>query len=101
MNKTGFIQELQNRTEYTEQQCIVINSVLEDHFIFRKKNKPKVVADIAAKLSVEEPEADAIYETCMAIINEEKKNALKHPLGSHERRDKKREERKEKEEKKD
>lgn len=81
MDKTEFIKELQNRTAYTEVQCIVINSVLEDHFVFRKKNKPAIVADIAAKLSVDETEAESIYELCMSIIRAEKKDALRHPFG--------------------
>lgn len=83
MNKTDFINELQSKTEYTAEQCAVINSVLEDHFIFRKKNKPAVVADIAEKLAVDADEADNVYELCMNIIRTEKKRVLRHPLGSH------------------
>lgn len=82
MNKSEFIKELQEKTDYTEEQCIVINSVMENHFIFRKKNKLSIVADIADKLSIDETEADAIFELCMGIIRAEKKNALKHPFGS-------------------
>lgn len=83
MNKSDFIKELQSQTEYTSEQCAVINDVLEDHFIFRKKNKPAIVADLAEKLSVDDAEADKIYELCMSIINAEKKRVLKHPLGSN------------------
>lgn len=83
MNKSDFIKELQNKTEYTAEQCTLINDVLENHFIFRKKNKPAVVADLAEKLSVDIAEADNIYEICMGIIRAEKKRVLKRPLGSH------------------
>lgn len=82
MDKIEFIKELQCRTGYTEQQCIVINSVLENHFIFSKKNKPAIVADIAEKLSVDGTAADTIYELCMEIIHAEKRDALRHPFGS-------------------
>ena len=82
MDKSGFIEKLQQETEYTQEQCILINDVLESHFIFRKKNKPKVVADLVEKLAVEESEADRVYELCMGIIKTEKKSALKHPLGA-------------------
>lgn len=82
MNKTEFIQEIQTKTGYTKEQCILINDVLESHFVFRKKNKPLIVVDIAERLSVDETEADSIYELCMSIIRTEKKNALKHPFGS-------------------
>ena len=82
MNKSGFIEKLQQETNYSEEQCILINDVLESHFIFRKKNKPKVVADLVEKLAVDEAEADRVYELCMTIIRAEKKAALKHPFGS-------------------
>lgn len=81
MNKTEFIQELQNKTNYTEEQCILINDVLESHFIFRKKNQPKIVAAIAERLLVDEKEAEEIYKLCMNIISAETKSALKHPFG--------------------
>ena len=81
MNKTGFIEKLQQETEYSQEQCILINDVLESHFIFRKKNKTKVVADLVEKLAVDEAEADRVYELCMGIIRAEKKSALKHPFG--------------------
>lgn len=81
MNKSGFIEKLQSETNYSNEQCVLINDVLESHFIFRKKNKPKVVADLVEKLSVDEEEADRIYGICMDIIRAEKKSALKHPFG--------------------
>lgn len=84
MNKAGFIKELQSRTDFTEEQCTVINSVLEDHFIFHKKNKPIVVADIAEKLSIDETQSDEVYEISMSIIRAEKKKTLRRPLGSRE-----------------
>lgn len=83
MNKSDFIKELEDRTEYTAEQCVIINDVLENHFIFRKKNKPAVVADIAEKLSIGSDEADSVYELCMSIIRSEKKRVLRHPFGSH------------------
>lgn len=81
MNKSEFIERLQQDTGLTHEQCILVNDVLESHFIFRKKNKPKIVADIAEKLSVDEAEADRVYELSMNAISTEKKAALKHPFG--------------------
>lgn len=83
MNKADFIKELESRTEYTAERCVIINDVLENHFIFRKKNKPTVVADIAEKLSIDNDEADSLYELCMNIIRSEKKCVLKRPFGSN------------------
>ena len=85
MNKLGFIERLQTETGYTQEQCILINDVLESHFVFRKKNKPKVVADLMEKLSFDEAEADKVYELCMSIIRTEKKASLKHPFGQNKR----------------
>lgn len=82
MNKSEFIKELESQTQLSAEQCVIVNDVLENHFIFRKKNNPSIVADIANKLSIDETEADAIFELCMGIIRAEKKNALKHPFGS-------------------
>lgn len=83
MNKSEFIKELQSQTSYTEEQCVIINDVLEAHFIFRKKNKPAVVAEIAEKLCVSEEEADGVFELCMSIIRAEKKRVLRRPFGSN------------------
>lgn len=81
MNKSDFIKELQSQTDYTAEQCAVINGVLENHFVFRKKNKPKVIAELSERLAVDETEAAGVYEQAMQIIHAEIKNAKRHPLG--------------------
>ena len=81
MNKSEFIKELQTKTDYTEEQCAIINDVLENHFIFRKKNKIKVVAELSARLGIDEAEADGVYEQAMAIIRAEIKSAKRRPFG--------------------
>lgn len=82
MNKSDFIKELESKTQLSAEQCAVVNDVLESHFIFRKKNKPKVVAELSAKLSVDETEADSVFEQAMSIIKSELKHAARRPLGS-------------------
>lgn len=81
MNKSDFIKELESKTNYSAEQCAVINDVLENHFVFRKKNKPKAVAELSERLSVDEAEADSIFEQAMAIIRAEIKTAKRHPFG--------------------
>ena len=39
MNKNGFIKELSKQTGYDEEKCILINNVIENYFIFGRKNK--------------------------------------------------------------
>lgn len=82
MNKSDFIKELESITQYSAEQCTVINDVLENHYIFRKKNKPKVVAELSERLGVDEAEADNIYETSMSIIKTEMGRAVRRPIGA-------------------
>lgn len=82
MNKSDFIKELESKTQLSAEHCAVVNDVLENHYIFRKKNKPKVVAELSERLSVEEAEADNIFELAMGIIKTEIKHAARRPLGS-------------------
>ncbi len=42
MNKIGFIKELSKETGYNEPKCILINNVIENYFIFVRKNKNKL-----------------------------------------------------------
>lgn len=82
MNKSEFIKELERKTQYSAEQCAVINDVLENHFVLRKKNKPKVVAELIERLGVDEAEADSVYEMSMSIIKTEIKHATRRPIGS-------------------
>ena len=82
MNKTDFIKELENQTKLSAEQCAIINDVVENNFIFRKKNKPKIVTELSARLNLDETEVNAIFELSMSIIKAETKRTLLHPLGS-------------------
>lgn len=81
MNKTEFIAELQKRTNRTSEQCFAVNSVLESNFIFRKKNRPKIVAQLMTELSVDEVEANDVFDIAMDIIRSAEKSAIKRPFG--------------------
>lgn len=81
MNKSEFVKALQSKTQYTAEQCAAVNDVLENHFIFRKKNKPQVIAELCERLAVDEVRADEIYGQAMEIINSEIKSAKRHPFG--------------------
>lgn len=81
MNKTDFIKALESRTEYSFEQCAAINDVLENHFIFRKKNKPKVVAELSERLGVGETEANDLFELSVSILKAEIKAVKRRPFG--------------------
>ena len=82
MNKTEFIKELSKQTGYDEEKCIVINSIVEDTFIIGKKNKDKMIEKFEEQISLDENEANKLYETIISIIGSELKNKLKHPFKS-------------------
>jgi len=81
MNKKKFIKDLKKETDYSEDKCIVINNILENHFIFNRKNKQAIIENLILK-SFTEDEAENIYDISMKIIMNEIKNKVKHPFKS-------------------
>lgn len=82
MNKMGFVKELSKQTGYDEQKCILINNVIENYFIFGKKNKDKIIKDLQVKANLNEDDAENVYDISMKIITGEIKNKIKHPFKS-------------------
>lgn len=80
MNKNGFIKELSKQTGYDEEKCILINNVIENYFIFSKKNKEKIIQDLKIKTSLSEDDAENVYDIAIKIITGEIKNKLKYPF---------------------
>ena len=69
MNKNSFIKELSKQTGYDEEKCILINDVIENHFIFGRKNKDKIIQDLQVKASLSEDDAENIYDISIKKIN--------------------------------
>lgn len=82
MNKSKFIKELENQTQYDEAKCILINDVIENNFIFGRRNKGKIIMNLQDKVNLSEDDAENVYDISMKIITEEIKNKLKHPFKS-------------------
>jgi len=82
VNKSKFINELSKETGYNEEKCVLINDVLENYFIFNKRNREKIIQDLKLKVGLNEDDAENIYDIAMKIINKELKNKLKHPFKS-------------------
>jgi len=80
MNKNGFIKELSKQTGYDEEKCILINNVIENYFIFWRKNKDKIIKDLQIKASLNEDDSENVYNISIKIITGEIKNKLKHPF---------------------
>lgn len=82
MNKEKFLEELIKKTNYKKEQCVLICDILERHFIIGKKNKEKFVEDFKNELSLNEEDAENLYEISMEIITTSLKDKLKHPFKS-------------------
>lgn len=80
MNKKEVIKKLGEVTNLSEEKCVIINDILEEHFIIGKKNKEKIISDISEKLETTREESENIYELAMTIIGSGIKDKLKHPF---------------------
>ena len=86
MNKTMFLKELQEKTNLSKKDTLVVSSILDEYFVFGKKNKDKIVSAIKEKLSVNDCQADEIYNIAMSIISSNIKEKLKHPFKSQDKK---------------
>lgn len=82
MNKEKFINKLENVTGLDNNKCIIINNILENHFIIGKNNKERIINDIIEQLQMTNEEAEKIYESAMSLIGNGIKDKLKHPFKS-------------------
>lgn len=82
MNKSAFIKELASQLSYSEDECLIINDILENNFFLKKSNKDKIIAELINKLNINSIEANNIYEISTNIIKTEVKNKLRHPFQS-------------------
>lgn len=80
MNKKEVIKKLGEVTNLSEEKCIIINDILEEHFIIGKNNKEKIISYISEKLETTREESENIYELAMSIIGSGIKDKLKHPF---------------------
>lgn len=67
MNKQNFIIELQKQTNYTEEQCNIIENVLKKHKIIGRKNKEIIKEDLVQKLEITDEQADKLYNIYMEL----------------------------------
>ncbi len=82
MKKEVYIEKLEKVTGYDNNKCIIINSILEDHFIVGKRNKEKIINDFKEKLDINDLEAEEIYNKAVKILGNGLKDKIKHPFKS-------------------
>lgn len=82
MNKEEFINALSEKINYSIEDTTRINSILEDNFIISKKNKQKIIDSLMNEFSINEEEADKIYNASVELITKQIKDKLRHPFKS-------------------
>lgn len=65
INKKSFINELQDNTNLSYEECLIVNDILEKNFIFNKKKKDKVINELILKLNISNDRANEIYDVIM------------------------------------
>lgn len=82
MNKSEFIEKLENELSYSKEKCTIINEILEDNFLLAKKSKDIILSSLMSRLNISSDEALNIIDVASNIINKEIINKLKHPFKS-------------------
>ena len=83
INKKRFINELQDNTNLSYEECLIVNDILEKNFIFNKKKKDKVINELIFKLNISNDRANEIYDVFMQFISSKIKENIKHPFKSY------------------
>lgn len=61
-------EKLMHTTGRPENECEIINEILNSRFIIGHNQKDKIVSDFMEKLSLTNAEADALYNQCAEVI---------------------------------
>lgn len=61
-------EKLKELTSKSDEEVTIIEEILNEHFIIGRNNKEKIVADFKEKLSLNDEEADTLYNQCAEII---------------------------------
>ena len=83
INKKSFIIELQDNTNLSYEECLIVNDILEKNFIFNKKKKDKVINELILKLNISYDRANEIYDVIMQFISSKIKEKIKYPFKSY------------------
>ena len=81
-NKRAVLVDLKERLNCSEQDCIIINNIVEETSLFGRKNKEKMINGFMEQLDVTEARADEIYNTFMDIFKSRIKYRFRHPIKS-------------------
>ena len=83
MNKTGFIMQLAEKLNITEEQAATVDEIVKAHHIVGKNSKHAVIAEIKEKLGTDDETAKQISDTASELIASNIRNKLLHPFGGN------------------
>lgn len=83
MNKTGFIMQIAEILNITEEQAALVDGIVEAHPIIGKNSKLAVIAEIKEKLGTDDETAKQISDTVSELIGSNIRNKLLHPFGGN------------------
>lgn len=84
-NKTALLVELKERLNISENDCVIINNIVEETSLFGRKNKTKMINGFMDKLNVSEERANEIYNTFMDIFKRRVKWKICHPFKNYDK----------------
>ncbi len=84
MNKKEIASLLKEKINYNDDDCLTIINILEDNFLFLKKNKDKVIKDFIEILNIDELEAARIFDISSNLVRSIIKDKIKHPFRNQE-----------------
>ena len=87
-NKTALLVELKERLNCSENDCVIINNIVEETSLFGRKNKTKMIHGFMDQLNVSEERADEIDNTFMSILKGRIKWKICHPFKSYDKKKK-------------
>ena len=61
-------EKLKEVTKRSDEEVVVIDEILNSHFVIGKHNKEKIIADFKEKLNLNDEDADNLYNQCSEII---------------------------------
>ena len=61
-------EKLKKITNRSDEEIVIIDEILNNHFVIGKNNKKKIIVDLKEKLKITDDEADNLYNQCSEII---------------------------------
>lgn len=61
-------EKLKKLTNRSDEEIVIIDEILNNHFVIGKNNKEKIIIDLKEKLKITDIEADNLYNQCSEII---------------------------------